>query len=423
MVIERRHIRCALAAAAGAALSRAHPLGIAASIAMPPLALSQETRREAYSAGLSYYMAALSPMIPAAKTFLGPDVSAFAAVTLWVIGSMLLAIPWMLVWAPDRRQALWRAPLGLVLTVVPPLGIIGWALPLTAAGILFPGTAWLGLVLCAFSASALATQPRLAALVLAAGGVICNVVFSGNSKALPEWKAVNTEFGGIAHGSENPIAAYEAVQWIQREALSTPAKVIVFPETVVPTWTSATDAFWQQTVDRLRSSGKTILVGSLVPVPPPVSGSPQYDFSAQIAALTSTTPEIVPARAKAERKIAPVFAYDNMVILRGAETRSIKQRIPVPIGMWNPLKTAATRLNISGTGVVELHGERAAILICYEQLLTWPVLASIAEHPTVLIAVANDHWVSGTPIPQFQLAAVRAWARLFRLPYLSAVNR
>ena len=128
-------------------------------------------------------------------------------------------------------------------------------------------------------------------------------------------------------------------------------------------------------------------------------------------------------RAKAEAKIAPVFAYDNMVILRGAETQSFKQRIPVPIGMWNPLRAASARLNISGTGLVELHGERAAILICYEQLLTWPVLASMAEHPTVLIAVANDHWVTGTPIPQFQLAAVRAWARLFRLPYLSAVNR
>lgn len=423
MVIEPRHLRCALAASAGAALSTAHPFGIAASIAMPPLVLSQETRREAYSAGLSYYMAALWPMIPAAKNFLGPDVSAFSAVTLWVIGSMLLAIPWMLVWASDRRQALWRAPLGLVLTVVPPLGIVGWASPLTTAGVLFPGTAWLGLILCAVSGGALATRPRMVALVLTAVSVICNVGFTSNSRALPEWKAVNTEFGGIAHGSENPIARYEAVQWIQREALSTPAKVIVFPETVVPTWTPATDAFWEQTLDQLRSSGKTILLGALVPAPSPVPGSAQYDFSAEMAALTNTMPQIVPFSAKAEPKIAPVFAYDNMVVLRGAETRSFKQRIPVPIGMWNPLRTASTRLNISGTGVVELHGERAAILMCYEQLLTWPVLASMAERPTVLIAVANDHWVTGTPIPQFQLAAVRAWARLFCLPYLSAVNR
>jgi GxxExxY protein len=37
---------------------------------------------------------------------------------------------------------------------------------------------------------------------------------------------------------------------------------------------SATDEFWQQTVDRLRSSGKTILVGALVPVPSSPAGSP-----------------------------------------------------------------------------------------------------------------------------------------------------
>jgi len=47
---------------------------------------------------------------------------------------------------------------------------------------------------------------------------------------------------------------------------------------------------------------------------------------------------------------------------------------------------------------------------------------SMVERATVLIAVANDHWVTGTAIPQFQLAATRAWARLFHLPYLSAVN-
>ncbi len=213
--------------------------------------------------------------------------------------------------------------------------------------------------------------------------VICNFVFSSNSKTLSEWTAVNTNFGGIAHGSESPVAAYEAAQWIQREALSTPAKVIVFPETVVPTWTPATDEFWQQTLDRLRSSGKTILVGALVPVPSPAAASARYDFSAELAALTSMSPQIVPVSSKVQPKIEPAFAYDNTLILRGAETRSFKQRIPVPIGMWNPLKTAAARLNISGTGVVDLHGERAAVLICYEQLLTWPVLASMHQWQNV----------------------------------------
>jgi hypothetical protein len=108
---------------------------------VPALALSQETRRDSYATGLSYYGAALWPLIPAARNFFGPEAAALMAVMHWAISSMLLALPWMLVWSPHRRQSLWRATLGLVLTVVPPLGVIGWASPLTAAGVLFPGTA------------------------------------------------------------------------------------------------------------------------------------------------------------------------------------------------------------------------------------------------------------------------------------------
>jgi apolipoprotein N-acyltransferase len=82
----------------------------------------------------------------------------------------------------------------------------------------------------------------------------------------------------------------------------------------------------------------------------------------------------------------------------------------------------SARLNLNSPGVIVVHGQRAAILVCYEQLITWPVLISMAQRPTVLVAVANDYWVADTPIPSFQLTAVRAWARLFRLPYFSAVN-
>jgi hypothetical protein len=37
-------------------------------------------------------------------------------------------------------------PLAYLLSVAPPLGMIGWACPVTAAGILFPGWEWGGLV-------------------------------------------------------------------------------------------------------------------------------------------------------------------------------------------------------------------------------------------------------------------------------------
>ncbi|HZS70371.1 MAG TPA: hypothetical protein VFA13_00910, partial [Candidatus Acidoferrum sp.] len=80
-------------------------------------------------------------------------------------------------------------------------------------------------------------------------------------------------------------------------------------------------------------------------------------------------------------------------------------------------------LRLFGSGIAEIAGERAAILICYEQLLVWPVLESMTEHPTAIIAIANDHWVMRTPIPRWQAAAVAAWARLFGMPCVSAMNR
>ena len=99
------------------------------------------------------------------------------------------------------------------------------------------------------------------------------------------------------------------------------------------------------------------------------------------------------------------------------------QRIPVPIAMWNPFRSQSARLNLFASPVVPIAGERAAVLVCYEQVLTWPVLTSVPHKPTVLVAVANDHWATGTPIPAFQAAAVRAWSRLLGIPAVHATNQ
>jgi len=108
--------------------------------------------------------------------------------------------------------------------------------------------------------------------------------------------------------------------------------------------------------------------------------------------------------------------------VRGREEAIFEQRIPVPIGMWRPLGGEGAKIHLGGPAVLPVAGERAAVLICYEQLLTWPILTSILQRPTVIAAVANDHWATGTPIPQLQLNAVRSWARLISMPYVSATN-
>lgn len=422
MVIRSTHIRCAAAAAVGIAITTAHPLGIASTILIPALALSQPTRRSSYAPALSYYGAALWPMIPGARNFFGPDVSALAALLLWALATAALASVWPLVWSSDRRQAAWRSALGLLLTVIPPLGMIGFASPLTAAGFLFPRTAWCGLMACAFLSGALAAWPRRAGAIVACLAILANALHYKDPDPIPGWQGIDTNFGPIAHGRVNPITEYQAAQWIQQFALSSSAKVIVFPETVVPTWTAATEAFWQQTLDRLRASGKTILVGARLPVGSAHQMQSPYDFSADLVALRGGPHRPFPPIARVHVNHRS-FAYDNTVLVRGAETGEFLQHIPVPVGMWSPFRGDSARLHLFAPSVVPIAGERAAVLVCYEQIVSWPVLTSVVHGPTVLVAVANDHWATGTPIPAFQAAALRAWSRLFDIPVVSATNR
>jgi hypothetical protein len=105
----------------------------------------------------------------------------------------------------------------------------------------------------------------------------------------------------------------------------------------------------------------------------------------------------------------------------GAESATFYQRIPVPVGMWRPFTWTSAALRLTAPGILNIDHQRAAVLICYEQLLTFPILASMLQQPTV-VGISNTFWVDGTPIPRYQANALHAWARLFRLPYLLAVN-
>lgn len=405
----------------GLAVSSGRPFGIAAAVFMPALALRAESRSTSYQSAALYYGAALWPLIPGANNFFGPNVSILVALLLWSVSAALLSSPWLLVWSSNPKRALWRAPVGVLLTLVPPLGIIGWASPVVAAGILFPATGWCGLLVCVALTGALAAWPRRAAIAAIAGAGFVNLVHPTDPPPPAGWVAVDTRFGSISHGTPDPIAEYRVAQEIQQGALSRRASVIVFPETVVPYWTASTDAFWEQTLVALRASGKTIVVGARVPEPAAARGL--ADFSTSLAVLRGELAGRSAIRisdAMEESVWRP--RYSNVVVVRGVQAAVVSQRIPVPIAMWNPFRRDTARMNLSGAGLVQIGKERVGIVICYEQLIVWPVLVTMIQHPTVLIAPANDYWAMATTIPIFQRTATRAWARLFRVPCLVTVN-
>ena len=130
----------------GLGVSTGHPVGIVAAAGMPLVCLSPGTRKAAFMSAFGYYIAGLWPMVPGLDRYIGQSAAPVIPPILWVFTAILLSAPWAIAWTSEHRvHYLWRAPLALLATAVPPLGIIGLISPLTAAGYVFPGTAWFGL--------------------------------------------------------------------------------------------------------------------------------------------------------------------------------------------------------------------------------------------------------------------------------------
>ncbi len=293
----------------------------------------------------------------------------------------------MLVWTANRYQLLWRAILGFVASVMPPLGLIGWASPLSASGVLFPGTALFGLLGTGLLAGALAASARrlLVAAVAIVATLIANFAYEAPAEPLG-WAAVDTSFANRRR--LDATLDFLNGEVIQRAALRSAATVAVFPEAVVSRWNQATEAFWEPTLARLAHVGKTMVFGANVPV----------------------------HRTQEFRNTA--------VIIGAAGDHVFEQRVPVPLAMWKPFgPKSGVPLRLTGPGAIEIAGERVAFLICYEQLLVWPFLHSAAERPTLIVGMANHYWVRNTSIPAAQRASMKAWARLFALPLLMAENK
>ena len=205
-------------------------------------------------------------------------------------------------------------------------------------------------------------------------------------RSLPNWQGIDTSLEAQGINLPGPLSEYRNAQFIQRAALASQANVVVFPETSVHRWNSSTDLFWGPQLRLLQKRGKTLLIGADVSIP---GGT----------------------------------AYKNVVIIRGdAATGQFQQRVPLPVAMWKPGAPDSVPLNLNGPGTLQVGHERAAILVCYEQLLVWPVLSSMAERPSVLVGMANDYWAKDTIIPAIQHSCLQAWARLFDIPLVKAVN-
>ncbi|HJX94201.1 MAG TPA: hypothetical protein VJ324_01190 [Candidatus Acidoferrum sp.] len=362
------------------------------SLVAPLLVYGAKSRTHAYASMFCYYAAASWPLIPGARVFFGERATPLVGLALCLAAAFLLALPWGLLFARGRGRAAFCLPLCVLLAAMPPLGIIGWASPLLSAGVLFPGSKWLGLAFIIVFLSLFRFKPLQSLLSL----TLCTLVFhfQYTQPQIPAgWEAVNTNYGGTGQGDPDFTTEYNTAQTMQTTILESHATVLLFPEHLLTHWNESTDAFWGDTLTALASQHRTVLMGTGINPP----GTSRNPFA---------------------RK-----RYLNVLLARGEQNTALYQeRIPVPIGMWRPLSDDGVPLKVFARGTIRIHNQNAAVLICYEQILVWPFLSSALEHPTVLLTASNDYWAKGTRIPAIQQSTAASWARLFHLPVLSASN-
>jgi len=368
-----------------------HVVTIPLSLLAPLFLYHAQSRHHSYAILFCYYIGASWPLIPGARTFFGAGGNILEGILLCLGAAALLAIPAALAFTTNRAVRPFAITAMFLITAFPPLGIIGWASPFLSAGVLFPGTAWFGVVGTLAVLALVGRFPVQTVTTVALVGLTANGFYRTPSPPVG-WQAINTQFGGAGQGDPDFLSEFISSEQIQRTIMQSNAQVLVFPEHVVTQWTEATEAFWHGSLDNLAAHHSTLIIGAGLP--------------------------------RTQRSIASAgHSYYNAVIARGTDTTTVYyQRIPVPIGMWKPFSSGGVPLNLFGPGTIQVQNQRAAVLICYEQLLVWPFLSSALKHPTVLIATANDYWAKHTPIPEIQKSSAASCARLFRLPILSAVN-
>ena len=381
-----------LATVIGAIAWSGHLATIPLSLLAVPLLYRTQSRLQAFATLFSYYLGAGWPLVPGARAFFGTQASALEGIFLWFGAATLLAIPAALLFAHDHIKLSFAIAGMFLMTALPPLGIIGWASPFLSAGLLFPCTSWFGLIGILGIIVLIGRFPSQTAALTGILAFAANALY--NPPAFPTgWQAVNTKFGGAGQGDPDFLAEFDAQEQMQEIIRRSDALVLLFPEHVVTQWNEATEAFWHTTLESQGARNSTILIGV---------GLPRLGASQSFRGHT----------------------YYNVLIAIGRETQAVyHQRIPVPLGMWKPFSDEGVPLNLLGPGTIPIHNQRAAVLVCYEQLLVWPFISSAFEHPTVLVAPANDYWAKDTPIPEIQKAGAEAWARLFGLPLLTAVNQ
>ena len=349
-----------------------------------PVMWSQSrTRRQASAVSAAYFLAASRGLPQGVANFYSSDI--WPVLLLWLIASVGFVIAHSALWT-DRLG--WRKPLrfliACVIMAIPPFGITGWAHPITTAGVRLRAWGWGGLLAMAAGLGAMTTRRWPAAAIAMTGFWLWSAA-KWTEQTLPaSWQGVDLEMGSSLGRDARLDRQKTLIEIVGRQAAD---DIVVLPESALGLWTPTLARLWR-------------------------------------TALSGTNTTVITGAARIDTD-----GYDNVLVSISADGATIlyRERMPVPGSMWQPWNKllgegGGARAHFLANPVIEVAGSRIAPLICYEQLIVWPVLQSMLHDPDFIDAVGNGWWTTGTSIVDIQRASAQAWGRLFGKPVIFSFN-
>jgi hypothetical protein len=362
-----------------------HVLALPLALLFPALWALSPSRIAAAVVSAGYFLAAARGLPEGVAAFFGTSV--WAGILLWLLASLSFVGVHAVLWiarSGRRRALLYLA--AAVLLAVPPFGIVGWAHPITAAGVLFPGWGWWGVFATMAGLAIMTTRFRPAGAVVLGGFWLWSAMSWTEPKPPEGWQGVDTEFGA-ALGRDGALERHRQLTGLVRERALEGAKIVVLPESALGPLTPTVERYW---IEALADLDVSVIAGA--------------------AAIDGA-------------------GYDNVMVNIGPRVAEIRYRarMPVPVSMWQPWRawfgsSGGARATFFAEPVIEIAGHRVAPLICYEQLLVWPVLQSALRRPEAIAGIANAWWATDTSVPSIQIVSLKAWSRLFGIPLVTAFN-
>ena len=367
------------------------PVCIPAALLMPVLWSFADSRWAAGTAVLLYELVASRGLPPGTAVFFGDSASIWLGVAVWSGAALMTTAPYFYFW---KKEAGWHKAGGLLAALaLQAVSPVGYSHPLTGLGDVLPGTGFYGIAAMLIIWSIIALDPRKLLYVVPAGALFASIVQAAPLNTVKDVKlrGIDTHLSRLASGNNHDfISQYSRILFVEDTAQSAKkGEIILLPETFLGGYTKALDARLSTAKHILKSKDAVILAGAELPADNAFDGP-----------------------------------YYNALVPVGSDQPALIQHTPVPISMWTPWRTHSAIGNpyVMPTSST-IHGLRIDTAICYEQLLSYPMLLILLDHPDVITAPPNDWWARDTSIPAIQHESMVAWARLSGIRLVEARNQ